>query len=809
VTFTSSVAGSFQVSDVDREIVDDNGSRAVIVGFTSDTVVTADVVTDFIDIDPIPAGEWGVNGSPVTDLTPSDSEPEKKKISLTAASDAFRASNVGDFVKINGGIVEIIEFTSSTVVQAQILGRLQTAALAPGGSWSLEVASWSVSRGFPRVGGFFEQRLFAAGTPTQPYTFWGSRIGDFENFAIGPDDDNALEFTISTQETNIIRWMVPGRSLMLGTSGEEWEVSGGVNQGITPSNVKVRSHTTHGANNVAPLRVGSVILFIQRAGKKMRELKFNFDIDSFNAADLMLLNPDITREATVVDMAYQQEPISVVWVVLSDGTLLSLTYEPDQNIWAWARHNTGATGKFKSVAVIPHPSLDRDRVWFLIERTIDGITRDRFEFMDDNVSFVNNALGDLDEWLKMDSAVRFNEVSATNTLTGLDHLVGETVEILADGIRRTPAVVTNFGTLVFDGAPANVIDVGLQFSSLLETLRPGIPDQQNNILAFFKRWVKSIALVLKSGPGMTTNGDDATTEGEDPFDIPPAGPISSLLTAIFAFWKLEEVSGTRFDEVGSNDLTDINTVTQVAGKVGNAAQFTRANSEGLEIADNADLSVTDQDFSISAWVRLDSKPGGNMSIVVKDDAITPDRGYHLLWNQATDRFRFQVSDDSAGTNLTNIDADNLGAPNIGQFYHIVAWHDSVADTINIVVDDGTIDSAAFTFGTFDNAATFGIGMRSSSGPTRDLFFDGRIDATGFWKKVLTTAERTELNNSNNGIEHPFTAGGVPTVTPDLFSGFRTVRIFGHDEDAGIVINIDEPYPLTILALTGILEIGDE
>jgi len=514
VTFTSSVAGSFQVSDIDRELVDDNGSRAVIVGFTSDTVVTADIVTDFPNVTPIPAGEWGVNGSPVTNLTPSDSEPEKKKITLSAGSDAFRAGDVGKFVKINGGIVEITVFTSTAVVEGQILGRLQTAALAPGGSWSLEVASWSVSRGFPRVGGFFEQRLFAAGTPSQPYTFWGSRIGDFENFAIGPDDSNALEFTISTQETNIIRWMVPGRSLMLGTSGEEWEVSGGTNQGITPSNVKVRSHTTHGANNVAPLRVGAVVLFVQRAGKKMRELKFNFDIDSFNAADLMLLNPDITGEATVVDMAYQQEPFSIVWAVLSDGTLLSLTYEPDQNIWAWARHNTGATGRFRSVAVIPNPQLDRDRVFFLIERTINGETKDRFEFMDDDVSFIQPALGDLHEWLKLDSAVRFN-VASTNTVATLDHLEGETVEILADGIRRTPQTVSG-GSVTFDGSPATVIDVGLQFSSTLETLRPGIPDQQNNILAFFKRWAKSVALVLNSGPGMTINGDSAITEIESP-----------------------------------------------------------------------------------------------------------------------------------------------------------------------------------------------------------------------------------------------------------------------------------------------------
>jgi len=336
ITFTSSVAGSFLAADVDRELVDNDGGRAVIISITSDVIVQADIVNDFSGVGAIPAGEWGVNGSPVTALNPSISEPEKATVTCTASAASFRSSDIGNFIRINAGIIKITQFTSDTVVVGQILGRLKTAASSPAGTWSLEIEAWSTARGFPRTGGFFEQRLYLAGTPAQPYTFWGSRIGDFENFATGPDDSHAIEFTLATQETNIIRWIVPGQSLLLGTSGEEWEVDGGTTKGITPNNIRVRSHTTHGAANVVPLRIGTSVLFVQRAGKKLRELKFNMDVEQYAASDLMLLNPDITGRSTIVDLAYQQEPFSIVWCVLADGTLLALTYDPQQNIWAWS-----------------------------------------------------------------------------------------------------------------------------------------------------------------------------------------------------------------------------------------------------------------------------------------------------------------------------------------------------------------------------------------------------------------------------------------------------------------------------------------
>ncbi|MEE8152057.1 MAG: LamG domain-containing protein, partial [candidate division NC10 bacterium] len=233
---------------------------------------------------------------------------------------------------------------------------------------------------------------------------------------------------------------------------------------------------------------------------------------------------------------------------------------------------------------------------------------------------------------------------------------------------------------------------------------------------------------------------------------------NTLSTSAIAFWRLGEASGSRLDSVGSNDLTDNNTVTQATGSVGDAAQFTRATSESLTVTDNAAMSVGDEDFTISAWVFMDSKPAGNMSIVSKDNGIVPNRSYHLLWEQSGDRFRFQVSDDAAGTNVTFVDADGLGAPTTSTWYHLIAWHDATANTINIIVDDGTVDSVAFTQGTYDDPNDFAIGQRGDGA----LYFDGRIDAVGFWKKVLSAAEITTLYNDTAGTAHPASGNALGT-----------------------------------------------
>lgn len=225
---------------------------------------------------------------------------------------------------------------------------------------------------------------------------------------------------------------------------------------------------------------------------------------------------------------------------------------------------------------------------------------------------------------------------------------------------------------------------------------------------------------------------------------------AGLLTSLVAFWKLDEASGVRDDAVGANNLTDNNTVTQAAGTVGNAAQFTAANSEYLSIADNADLSTGDIDFTVTAWVYLDSK-GANRTIASK--ASFGIEEWLLRYSSANDRFEFYILDSTPAFRVAT--ANTLGVPATATWYFIVAWHDATANTVSIQVNDGTADSgAAGSGGPADRAGAFGIGAYGDG--TAATFHDGRVDAAGFWKRTLTATEKTYLYNGGSGREYPFT-----------------------------------------------------
>lgn len=226
---------------------------------------------------------------------------------------------------------------------------------------------------------------------------------------------------------------------------------------------------------------------------------------------------------------------------------------------------------------------------------------------------------------------------------------------------------------------------------------------------------------------------------------PSAGGSGVLLTNLISFWELEEASGTRNDSHGTNHLTDNNTVTQTTGKVGNAAQFTAANSEYFSIADNASLSTGDGLYSIAAWCYLASKTAGRM-IASKMNFSGTQTEYALYYDNGPDRFRFGVNSSTAASFQSAINATALGSPSTATWYFVVAWIDGT--NANIQINDGTIDSVSHPYATGrDSAEIFNIG---NFGGTGGLYWDGLIDQLGFWKRVLTSDERTFLYNSGNG-----------------------------------------------------------
>jgi len=481
----------------------------------------------------------------------------------------FLATDVGRFVFLSGGYAKITGVTNTTNATIEILTALDSASATA--NWQL--GAFSDTTGHPSSVTFFEQRLVFAGTTEQPQTIFFSRSGDYENMDanIGGTvaDDDAIIYTIASNQVNAIRFMTATRTLIIGTAGGEFTVSGGgTDSAVTPTNILIKKQSNHGAANVDAIAVGNATLFLQRAKRKIRELAYNFDVDGYIAPDMTILAEHIS-EGGLTQIAYQQEPNQIVYGVRGDGELVGLTYQREQQVTAWHRHIFGGrfgnatvtvtdyaniangtrivltkadgttttftsatsstTGKFhtttsnnqsatnlktlidadsdftatvssnvvtitetsplstgfltvtslddstrlaktnegkavcESVAVIPTDDTEY-QVYVIVKRTINGATRRFVEILNvfdfdetDNTSF--NFL---------DSALSYSGSAAT-TISGLDHLEGQTVSILADGATHPDKTVSS-GSVTLDRSALNV-KIGLAYISLLQTMR--------------------------------------------------------------------------------------------------------------------------------------------------------------------------------------------------------------------------------------------------------------------------------------------------------------------------------------------------
>jgi len=237
-----------------------------------------------------------------------------------------------------------------------------------------------------------------------------------------------------------------------------------------------------------------------------------------------------------------------------------------------------------------------------------------------------------------------------------------------------------------------------------------------------------------------------------PFNVTHAAITDNMA----GFWTLNETSGTRTDSMGASTLSETGgTVSSTTGKIGNAATFSGSNY--LSATDSSTLSTGDIDFTVAGWVYLESKTG-NKAIISKWDSSTNNKEYALSYISTSDRFTFFASGD--GTSNLSIAANAFGSPQLNTWYYVVAWHDTVNNTLNIQVNDGTVSTrSSYTAGVFDGAAPFALGSYDNS-----VFLSGRIDAVGFWKRALTSGERTALYNSGNGYEYAMPASVPSTIS---------------------------------------------
>ena len=226
--------------------------------------------------------------------------------------------------------------------------------------------AFSGVRGYPRTVSLHEQRLMFGGTSYQPNTIWGSVIDDFENFQTGSTASDAINFTLSASEGNRINWMYSQARLLIGTSGDEWTIgSADTSQSLSATNVQAQRQSSYGSKYLRGALVNDVLLFVQRNGRKVRELVYDLNKDGWVAPDLTLLAEHITN-GEIMEIAYQQQPDAVLWAVRGDGALIAMTYERDQKVVGWHRHNFG-DADVESVATI-YGNGTEDELWMVIKR---------------------------------------------------------------------------------------------------------------------------------------------------------------------------------------------------------------------------------------------------------------------------------------------------------------------------------------------------------------------------------------------------------------------------------------------------------
>ncbi|MDA8178293.1 MAG: hypothetical protein M0T69_01960 [Deltaproteobacteria bacterium] len=453
----------------------------------------------------IAAGSWKISGSPVATCTPSVSSPVGAICTLTLGAAGWRASDVtaGKYVKIDEGIVKLTTFTSSTVVSGRIVMALTSVTAAPGGTWSAEVPSWTATHGYPAAVCFYEQRLMFGGSVRQPTTIWGSVSGDYENFSAGVYAGDSLEHALTGLGVNQVRWLVPSKILMGGTAASEFTIRGDGEAALTPTNPRPLPETNHGSSTVMPVKIGPFVLFVQAHGRKVREITYDLQKDTFVAPDLTRFAEHITAGGGIVDMAYQQEPDSILWCVTADGVLLGLTYNREEEVIGWHRHVTD--GLFESVAVIPDAVNHRDQLWAVVNRTIGGETKRYVEYLDPDI-------------VVADSFVRYQGAAAT-VITGLSHLEGEAVDVVADGFVVTGHVVA--GGQITLARAASDVTVGLHYETTVEPEPPDyIDDKGRNNINVQKQWAEVILRLYETGlSGVTVNGKTLPPRaGSDPLD---------------------------------------------------------------------------------------------------------------------------------------------------------------------------------------------------------------------------------------------------------------------------------------------------
>jgi len=464
-----------------------------------------------------------------TTITPSATTGN---VTLTASASLFSASDVGRNVRLQQaskwGAAKITAYSSATSVSATVIDDDDSAFENTSAVTTWRLGSWYVDNWPGGQPTFFNNRLVFCNTTNEPNAFWCSRSSDFNSHKPtardgSVADSHAINRLITDNQVNAVYWLVVDNADMFaGTSDGPFKIwSGSQTEAFSPTNVKVDKQTRDGAANITPSPAGDSVLYVSRSTLKIRELTFSFEKDKHLSANLTLLSEHITNPG-IAHIEYTSEPDSIVWVILTDGSLVSMTYKRDENVIAWHKQILGGTAvEVESLACIPGIGGTFDTLYMIVKRTINSATHRYVEFLENR--FEPSSLTDKDDAFFVDSGLSYSG-GATSTISGLSHLEGQTVTVVTNGANHPNKTVSS-GQISLDWTTTRA-HVGLGYTSKLTTLPLDAPATTGTTQGKTKRISEVLLRVYKSLGGQIGPNEDnleriLTRSGLNPMDTSP------------------------------------------------------------------------------------------------------------------------------------------------------------------------------------------------------------------------------------------------------------------------------------------------
>ncbi len=387
------------------------------------------------------------------------------------------------YFRILGGLREYkFRITS---VNSEMLAEAQVLSSYLGGAKSFYTFNWSwgafgVRNGYPRFAGLHQGRLWFGGTPGQATTLFASATDDFQNFRVGSNDDHALHLTLATDDQSRICWICPARSLLVGTTASEWTLSAPDGGAVTASNASFTRQSSVGSEGKDAYSVENAVFYVQRGGKRLREISYKLEADGFTSTDTSLLAEHLFASG-VKEWVVQRGSSTLLWVLMNDGTLGVLTTNVEQQVTAWQRVVFPGR-RVCHLASLMQEGSSEDELWLVMRHETTGyVSLERMvestPYLDGvgQVSVVEQAsAGESGDAEVQEGAAALPSLMAGSQVAGLSGLVfeegapeqGEPVVFGADGRFSLPDE-SRLAQRLAEGAN---LFYGLPYESVLQTL---------------------------------------------------------------------------------------------------------------------------------------------------------------------------------------------------------------------------------------------------------------------------------------------------------------------------------------------------